>query len=216
MNKNKLNMDIKLMKDFFMKEFPRKKKVIENELFTIEILLWADKSFTITLFHRFERKNKFMSYELEKTGSNIIKEILECKVKDKEDFENKSKVIKEENFVLEKGKVVPTIEMELIKKTINNKEKFIKYFRRISGIEEGDIFNAIKKKYGNKEVYFYPEQYEKDKKLLTKNVKELLKNKGYKRKQINNIFMKIETGELKENYIWSCPKLNIHKVIREL
>ena len=75
-------------------------------------------------------------------------------------------------------------EMELIKKTINNKEKFIKYFRRISGIEEGDIFNAIKKKYGNKEVYFYPEQYEKDKKLLTKNVKELLKDKWDYPKQL--------------------------------
>ncbi len=45
--------------------------------------------------------------------------------------------------------------------------------------------------------------------ILIWGYNKILKGKGYKRKQINNIFMKIEIRELKENYIWDCPKLNI-------
>ena len=43
--------------------------------------------------------------------------------------------------------------------------------------------------------------------ILIWGYNKILKGKGYKWKQINNIFNKIESGKLKENYIWSCPRL---------
>ncbi len=43
--------------------------------------------------------------------------------------------------------------------------------------------------------------------ILIWGYNKILKGKGYKRKQINNIFEKIESGELKEDFIFECLRL---------
>ena len=47
--------------------------------------------------------------------------------------------------------------------------------------------------------------------ILIWGYNKILKDKGYRSKQIDNIFMRIEIGELQEDYIWGCPRLNINR-----
>ncbi|KKL64701.1 hypothetical protein LCGC14_2162380, partial [marine sediment metagenome] len=43
--------------------------------------------------------------------------------------------------------------------------------------------------------------------ILIWGYNKILKDKGYRWKQINDIFERIESGELPEDYVWSCPRL---------
>jgi len=43
--------------------------------------------------------------------------------------------------------------------------------------------------------------------ILIWGYNKILKDKGYKRKQINEIFTKIDKGELTEDYIFDCQRL---------
>ena len=43
--------------------------------------------------------------------------------------------------------------------------------------------------------------------ILIWGYNKILKDKRYRWKQINDIFERIESGELPEDYVWSCPRL---------
>jgi len=72
-----------------------------------------------------------------------------------------------------------------IRKVLENKEEFIRFWKKQNGIREGeDVFKIIKEKYNDKEDYFYPSQREQEEKRLMKDFEELLKDKWDYIKQI--------------------------------
>jgi len=66
-----------------------------------------------------------------------------------------------------------------IRNILENKEEFIKWYKRmvVEIKEDGDVFKIIKEKYKDKEDYFYPSQIAKEEKDLIKDFEELLKDK---------------------------------------